>query len=60
MKCKCCNKTLKSSEVIWYPEQHRHEDMCKKCRSEVFKDLYETGFNVERIGMYVEDLDDES
>lgn len=57
MRCACCDKQMKPSEVIWYPEQHRHEDMCKKCRQDVFKDLLEEGFDVERIGMQTEDLD---
>lgn len=59
MRCVCCDKALKSSEIIWYPAEERHEDMCKKCRGEVFTDLYETGFDVERIGMQIEDLSDE-
>jgi hypothetical protein len=59
MRCACCDKALKSSEVIWYPAQQRHEDLCKKCRSEVFTELYESGFDVERIGMQTEDLDND-
>jgi hypothetical protein len=50
MRCACCDKELKSSEVIWYPEQNRHEDLCKKCRGAVFDDLHESGFDVESIG----------
>jgi len=59
MRCSCCDSTLKSSEIIWYEKEQRHEDMCKKCRAEVFTDLYETGFDVERIGMRIEDLDND-
>jgi hypothetical protein len=33
MRCKCCNAILTAGESAWLPEQHRHEDMCKKCRS---------------------------
>lgn len=57
MRCACCDKQMKPSEVIWYSEQHRHEDMCKKCRVEVFNELRDTGYDVERIGMHTEDLD---
>lgn len=60
MRCSCCDSPLKRSEVIWYPEQNRHEDLCKKCRAEVFTDLYESGFDVERIGMQTQDLDNET
>ena len=59
MRCACCDKELTPSQIIWYPEQNRHEDLCKACRAEVFTDLYVSGFNVERIGMRTEDLDDE-
>jgi hypothetical protein len=58
MRCTCCNTALKSSEIIWYPAEHRHEDMCKKCRSRVFADLLETDYDVERIGMHVADIED--
>lgn len=58
MRCVCCNTALKSSEIIWYEQEHRHEDMCKKCRGAVFTDLLETDYDVERIGMHVADIED--
>ena len=56
MRCTCCDTALKSSEIIWYEKEQRHEDMCKKCRAKVFGDLLESGYDVDRIGMHVEDV----
>jgi hypothetical protein len=55
MRCRGCNKTLKSKEIIWYPRDHKYEDLCITGRRHVFNNLLETDFNVERIGMYIDD-----
>lgn len=49
MTCKMCNNALKSSEIIWYPEEQRHEDLCSRCRGVVRSDCWEAGDNVERM-----------
>lgn len=44
MRCKLCDNALRSSEIIWYPEQQRHEDLCVKCRQKVGQDVIEAGW----------------
>jgi len=47
MRCKMCDNALKSSEIIWYPEEKRHEDTCGKCRGTIARDMMEAGWNPE-------------
>ena len=49
MRCTCCNNTLKSSEIIWYPDEQRHEDLCVKCLSSVRGECHDAGWDVERM-----------
>ena len=37
MRCKCCNKVLEESEIIWYEDIKEHEDMCLACRNSVLE-----------------------
>lgn len=56
MRCKCCDRQLKSAEIIWYPEQQRHEDLCSKCRGKIFQDFLDNEWDVEKLGMYTGDI----
>lgn len=51
MRCVACNAILSPSESVWIPEQHRHEDMCRKCRRIIDRfegtDSDELGINYE-------------
>lgn len=47
MRCTCCNTALKSSEIIWYPEQKRHEEYCLKCRQKIVQDVIDAGWEDE-------------
>ena len=49
MRCTSCNRALKSSEIIWYPEEHRHEDLCNSCLSSVREECQSAGWNTERM-----------
>lgn len=49
MRCKLCDSALKSSEVIWYPEEERHEDLCEKCRTMISQDMRDAGWDDEHI-----------
>lgn len=42
MRCKMCNTPLSSREIKYYPDKHTHEDLCNKCISIVWKDMFET------------------
>jgi hypothetical protein len=42
-----CDSALKSSEIIWYPEQKRHEEYCLKCRQKIGQDIQEAGWEDE-------------
>jgi len=33
--CRCCDTPLKPEEIIWIPDRHTHEDMCRVCRKAV-------------------------
>lgn len=44
MRCVMCNNPLKPSEIIWYPKEQRHEDLCRKCRVNIFRDLLDLGY----------------
>lgn len=35
-RCKGCNSILKETEIRWRPEIHEHEDLCLKCRHQVY------------------------
>lgn len=49
MRCVCCDRQLKPSEIIWLPDQNRHEEMCSKCRWNVHNDLLSIGFKKDKI-----------
>jgi hypothetical protein len=34
-----CDKPLKPGEIIWYPEEQRHEEYCGKCRNIIITDM---------------------
>ena len=46
MRCKSCNATLKPSEIIWYPKEDRHEDLCYKCRSAMYQEFHAMGWKI--------------
>lgn len=54
MRCTCCDNVLFPSEIIWYEKTQMHDYLCLKCRREVWRDLYETGFPVEKMGMHLQ------
>lgn len=58
MRCTCCNNTLKSSEIIWYPDEKRHEDLCGKCLARVRSDCYEAGWEVETMFQAHDELEE--
>ena len=43
MRCIMCNNPLKSSEIIWYEEEKRHEEYCSRCRDTIAFDEAESG-----------------
>lgn len=63
MRCACCNRVLKASEIIWYPKQQRHEDLCLKCRSIIYDEFIKMGWNTDRSFLYegdvIEEIEDE-
>jgi hypothetical protein len=56
MRCRACNKALTSAEIIWYPKEMRHEDLCGKCRSYLLVDLAKGGECVEAHEEYIDGL----
>ena len=58
MRCRCCNAELRSSEIIWYPKQHRHEDLCLRCRNEIYREFLAMGWKPSKY-MTGEAIDDE-
>jgi hypothetical protein len=56
MRCLCCNRALRSSEIIWYPEQKRHEELCLKCRTAVHDDLLTSGVDNDSIPIEVDEV----
>jgi len=51
MICRCCDTPLKPEEIIWIPDRHTHEDLCRVCRKHVldailYSDLAGTGANL--------------
>lgn len=54
MRCSCCNKILSSGEIIWYKDQHKHEELCGRCRAIVFKGLLDDNANADNI--YIDDV----
>lgn len=56
MICRCCDTPLKPEEIIWIPDRHTHEDLCRVCRKHVldailYSDLAGMGSNL----MYLEE-----
>jgi len=47
-RCLCCDAALKPSEIIWYPEEERHEELCSRCKGDILKDCFEIGWDTER------------
>jgi len=41
MRCKACDIELEEGEIIWYPELHRHEELCFSCRRLALYDVSE-------------------
>lgn len=51
MICRCCDTPLKPEEIIWIPDRHTHEDLCRVCRKHVldailYSDLAGMGANL--------------
>lgn len=51
MICRCCDTPLKPEEIIWIPDRHTHEDLCRVCRKHVldailYSDLAGVGSNL--------------
>lgn len=51
MICRCCDTPLKPEEIIWIPDRHTHEDLCRVCRKHVldailYSDLAGMGSNL--------------
>jgi len=38
-RCKACDCVLSDSEIIWKPALNCFEDLCKKCRGIISRDL---------------------
>ena len=36
-RCKGCNAILKETEIVWRADIQQHEDLCLKCRKEVYE-----------------------
>ena len=49
MRCKHCDAALKSSEIIWYEDEKRHEDLCGKCRNLISEDMRLSGWDDSHI-----------
>ena len=54
-RCKCCNRELRPGEIIWYPKESRHEELCSRCRVGVIDEMRKIGWNTNHIP----DKDDE-
>lgn len=35
-RCKACNSILKEGEMVWKEELKTHEDLCLKCRNQIY------------------------
>lgn len=35
-RCKACDNPLSESEIIWREDIKQHEELCRKCRAEVY------------------------
>ena len=55
-RCSACNKILKPSEIIWYPEQQKHEEFCLGCRDLLLMTLADEGESVEANEEYIDSL----
>jgi hypothetical protein len=31
VRCKACDKILEPEEIVWYPAENRHEELCRGC-----------------------------
>lgn len=38
-RCKACDRVMSESEIIWNDDAQLHEELCRKCRNAVHKDL---------------------
>ena len=56
MRCRACNSTLKSNEIIYYPDQDRHEDLCTVCRHAIWQDFLALGWKIEHTKIFDADL----
>lgn len=48
-RCKCCNRELKAGEVIWYPKENRHEELCSECRVSIITEMRKMGWSTSHI-----------
>ena len=55
-RCRACNTPLRSNEVIWYRDIHRYEELCTKCRTEVFKEYIAMDWDISSTTLYYDDL----
>lgn len=48
--CRCCNRPLKPSEIVYYPEHGTHEDFCTRCKDKFFEEYIAAGGDPEMVG----------
>lgn len=37
MRCKACNAIMQENEIKWREDIGEHEDLCLKCRKEIYE-----------------------
>lgn len=51
MRCVMCDAPLKPREIIWYPEEKRHEEYCGRCRDVITIDMIQAGDDPEFVSV---------
>lgn len=59
MRCRACDKPLKSSEIIWRQDLGQHEDLCRKCRNYIHTEMDKLLQRSERLDLKIKYEEDE-
>lgn len=56
MRCRACNNILSKREILWDEKNHKHEDLCYKCRTKILDSFVSEGYeHIEKVFLIKEE-----
>ena len=58
MRCNACDAIMKPEEVIWIPDRHSHEPLCRWCRRQVQESILGSELDSSPVSYTSDDSED--